>query len=665
MAFGNGKRSGHCQVPFHVRAASCATRGIGAISWCGMIRVRFLLSIGGIWLLSAAPGTADPPSRIPIEDFVKDAQFGVAEISPNGKQIAFLAPDHNRLNIWVCETGAPIDSAKLVTHDSERGISDFRWTRDSRWLLYNQDFAGDENFHIFRVDPSAPNKPAVDLTPFKGAQAKIVNLPNDAPNSALILWNNRDPHSLDLGVLDITNGAYMMVAKNAPHKEAYLFDSHGEIAAYSKRTLNGKVDIMVRDSESGDRTVTTYETEDHVTLWGFNANRSALFLSISRGSNTKRLTALDVKTGEETVIDEDPEYDLSEVLMTRRTHQLVGVAYEKEHFEIKPLTPEFKHDLEILSKALAGPVHLGSMTDDEQRWIVYTTSPTDPGSIYLYDRSLGKVSLLGRPCPWLKREALAEMKPIAFNSRDGWKLHGYLSLPRGVEPHGLPTIVMVHGGPNARDTWGFHPTVQFLANRGYAVLQINFRGSTGYGDKFSRAGDREWGGKMLDDVIDGARWVVKQGVADPKRMAVFGGSFGGYAALSALAFHPKVFACGVDLSGPSNLITFLQNQPPYWADARASFTRRVGDPEKDADFLRSRSPLFSAKNIEAPVFIAQGENDPRVKRSESDQMVEALRKNGKSVEYLLMADEGHDFATPENNLELFQRIEAFLEKYLK
>jgi dipeptidyl aminopeptidase/acylaminoacyl peptidase len=257
------------------------------------------------------------------------------------------------------------------------------------------------------------------------------------------------------------------------------------------------------------------------------------------------------------------------------------------------------------------------------------------------------------------------MKPIAFESRDGWKIHGYLSLPIGVEPHGLPTILLVHGGPLDRDKWGYDPFVQFLANRGYAVLQINFRNSTGYGDKFSAAGIHEWGGKMLDDVIDGAEWAVKESIADPKRLGIAGASYGGYAALSALAFRPKVFACGIDISGPSDLITFQQNAPSYWAMWKNELARTIGDPVKEADFLRSRSPLYSADKIEAPLFIAQGENDPRVKRSESDQMVEALKKNGKPVEYLLIPDEGHGFDKPQDSVELLRRIEVFLDEHLK
>jgi len=656
----------------------------------GMTSVRSLVFLGGAWMLCASSATAAPPRRIPIEDFCRNPQFGLAKISPDGKRIAFLAPDHEHLNIWVCGADAPFDSAKLVTHEMERGIREFQWTRDSRWLLYSGDSGGDENYHLFRADPSVPEKPAVDLTPGTGAQATVLHLPHDLPAKAWIQWNNRDPRIFDLGMIDITNGAFTMLVKNSgPREDCMLWNSDGRRSAYLHDAANGKWDVITLNAANrhtpppfslsqstpppagqgaspyGDyRAVATYEESDCPRLWGFSADQSTLFLSSARGSNTERLTALDIETGEETVIDQDPEYNLSKVFVSERTHQLLGIAYEKERFEMKAFDPPFQRDLNILSKTVGGPIRLRDMTEDEQKWIVSADSPFDPRT-YLYDRASGEAKLLYRSFPWLKPEELAEMKPIAFESRDGWKIHGYLTLPPGVEPRGLPTVLLVHGGPWARDTWGYDPFVQLLANRGYAVLQVNFRGSTGYGARFTLAARREWGGKMTEDLLDGAEWILKGGIADPKRLGIAGASYGGYAALSALAFHPEVFACGIDISGPSNLITFLQNAPPSWTPWRNQFAQAIGDPVKEADFVRSRSPFFFANKIKAPLFIAQGENDPRVKRSESDQMVEALRKNGKSVEYLLIPDEGHGFDMPQDRLELFQKIEAFLQKYLK
>ena len=373
---------------------------------------------------------------------------------------------------------------------------------------------------------------------------------------------------------------------------------------------------------------------------------------------------LDLKTGKETLIDADPEYDLSEVIISDRTKQLLGVAYNKDRLIYKPFDKQFARDLEILGKLHDGEILFRSSTDDEQKWIIAYNSPTDPGATYLYDRATGQAQFLYRPRPWLPLEALAEMQPISFSSRDGLTIHGYLTLPKGVAAKNLPTVLVVHGGPWARDTWGYDPEVQFLANRGFAVLQINYRGSTGYGKQFLNAGNREWGGKMLDDLIDGVDWIVRQGIADRRRLGIYGASYGGYATLSALAFRPNVFACGVDYVGVSNLFTFMNTIPPYWETFRELMYKRIGNPKIDQELLRTRSPLFAADKIEVPLFVAQGYNDPRVNHAEAEQIVHALRTNGKAVEYLLKMDEGHGFENPENRLDFYEKMEAFLEKHL-
>ena len=356
--------------------------------------------------------------------------------------------------------------------------------------------------------------------------------------------------------------------------------------------------------------------------------------------------------------------DLSEVLISDLTKQLLGVAYNKDRLIYKPFDKQFARDLEILGKLHDGEILFRNSTDDEQKWIIAYNSPTDPGATYLYDRATGQAQFLYRPRPWLSHEGLADMQPISFSSRDGLTIHGYLTLPKGVVSTNLPTVLVVHGGPWARDTWGYDPEVQFLANRGFAVLQINYRGSTGYGKQFLNAGNREWGGKMLDDLIDGADWIVRQGIADRKRLGIYGASYGGYATLSALAFRPKVFACGVDYVGVSNLFTFMNTIPPYWETFRELMYKRIGNPKTDQELLRMRSPLFAADKIEVPLFVAQGYHDPRVNHAEAEQIVQALKANGKSVEYLMKMDEGHGFENPENRLDFYEKMEAFLEKHL-
>ena len=372
----------------------------------------------------------------------------------------------------------------------------------------------------------------------------------------------------------------------------------------------------------------------------------------------------DLKTGEETLIDADPDYDLSGVFISDRTNQLLGVAYNKDRLIYKPFDKQFARDLEILGKLHEGEILFRSSTDDEQKWIIAYNSPTDPGATYLYDRATGQAQFLYRPRPWLPHEGLADMQPISFSSRDGLTIHGYLTLPKGVATKNLPTVLVVHGGPWARDTWGYDPEVQFLANRGFAVLQINYRGSTGYGRQFLNAGNREWGGKMLDDLIDGADWIVTQGVADKKRLGIYGGELRRLRHLVGAGVSAEGLRLWRGLRGVSNLFTFMNTIPPYWETFRELMYKRVGNPKIDQELFRTRSPLFAADQIEVPLFVAQGYNDPRVNHAEAEQIVHALKANGKPVEYLLKMDEGHGFENPENRLDFYEKMEAFLEKHL-
>jgi len=342
----------------------------------------------------------------------------------------------------------------------------------------------------------------------------------------------------------------------------------------------------------------------------------------------------------------------------------MGVSYNKEHLTYKALDPQFQKDLDALAKLHDGDVNFGNSTENERTWVVSYNSPTDPGATYLYSRDTGKARFLFRPRPWLKPEYLVDVKPVTIPSRDGLTLHGYLTLPKGVEPRNLPAVLTVHGGPWLRDSWGYDSEGQFLANRGYAVLHINYRGSAGFGKKFLNAGDKEWGGKMTDDMVDATQWLIDQKIADAKRFGIYGGSYGGYATLAALAFRPEVYACGVDYVGVANLLTFMNTIQPYWETSPTILYKRVGNPDTEVDFLRSRSPVFFADKIQAPLFVAQGYHDPRVNHNEAEQIVAALKKSGKPVEYLVKMDEGHGFRNPENRLDFYAKMEAFLEKYL-
>jgi dipeptidyl aminopeptidase/acylaminoacyl peptidase len=612
----------------------------------------------------AAEPAATPPPRIPLQQFFDNPKYASAEISPDGKRLAFLAPADRRLNIWLCDAGAPLDSARVITHETGRGIYSFTWSRDGRWILYSHDANGDENFHIFRADPDKPGA-AFDLTPRDHTRANFIDLPRATPGQVIIAWNRRDPHYFDAYRLDLATGNAVMVAQNPGDVDAWYADTDGKVRVASAVLKNTDTEIRVRPDESAPfKHLATYTNDEQATIQGFGPGNAFLHLTSARNADTTRLVELDLATGKELLIDQEPGYDIEGPVIDDITHQLLAVACEKDRLTYKAIDPDFRKDLATLAQVHDGDIHLDDSTADERKWIVSFNSPTDPAATYLYDRDTGKTQFLFRPRPWLKPAELAGMAPIAFQSRDGLTIHGYLTLPKGVQPHGLPAMLVVHGGPWLRVSWGYDGQAQFLANRGYAVLQINYRGSTGYGKKFLNAGDKEWGGKMTDDMVDAAEWLIRQGTADSKRFGIYGGSYGGYATLAALAFRPGVFACGVDYVGVANLLTFMNTVPPYWQDGLSVLYRRVGNPNTEKDFLRSRSPVYFADRIIAPLFIAQGYNDPRVNHAESEQIVAALRKDGKPVEYMVKMDEGHGFRNPENRLDFYSKMESFLAKYL-
>lgn len=616
--------------------------------------------------LRAEPSPADTPApRIPLKDFFDNAKYASAAISPDGRRIAFLSPADQRLNIWVCDAGAPLDTAVLVTHEKARGVYDFTWTRDGRWILYSHDINGDENFHLFRADPDKPALPAVDLTPAAGSRADLINLPRETPGVMVVGWNQRDPRAFDAYRIDLATGAATMVAQNPGDVDTWHTDIHGRVLAGVALLKDTRTEFRIRDNETAAfRVLADYQEDEQASIQGFAADGSFLYVTSARDSNVIRLVRLDTQTGHETVIDQDPEYDVSGPVMSDLHHTLLGVGYNKERFTYKAFDPEFGKDIAALSRIHDGDIQLGNTTADEREWIVAYNSPTDPGVTYLYHRDTGVAQFLFRPRPWLKPETLADTVPVTIPSRDGLTLHGYLTLPKGIPPVNLPAVEIVHGGPWLRAGWGYDAEAAFLANRGYAVLKINYRGSVGYGKAFMKAGDKEWGGRMTDDMVDASQWLIDRKIADPKRFGIYGGSYGGYATLAALAFRPGVYACGIDYVGISNLLTFMNTMPAYWEDSRNIMYKKVGNPITEQAFLRSRSPVFYADKIVAPLFIAQGYHDPRVNHAEAEQIVAALRKNGKPVEYMVKMDEGHGFRNPENRLDFYSKMESFLAQYL-
>jgi len=606
---------------------------------------------------------AELPPLIPREVLFGNPDRLSPKISPDGTRLAYIAPHEGVLNVWVRDIGT--SEERVVTRDRRRGIRFYFWAHDNRHVLYIQDEDGDENWHIYAVDLTTNDMR--DLTPIKGVQARIVGTEPRFPDEILVAINDRDPQLHDIHRLHLETGKLTLEARNDQGFVGWVADHELRVRGAVGVRPDGGLEMKVRNSGAEEwRTLTRWDAEDALNSGpiGFTSDDRGLYVISSAGSNTGELRRIDVAGGEETVLARDDVADVAEVLVHPLHKTVQAVGFQKERMVWKVLDGSIAEDFAAIERLQRGDFGIINRDDADRTWLVYFQSDDGPVVYYAYHRETRRADRLFSNRAALEGLTLARMKPVTIPARDGLELHGYLTLPPGVEPEDLPMVINVHGGPWWRDRWGFNSEVQWLANRGYAVLQVNFRGSRGYGKKFLNAGNREWGGKMHDDLVDGLRWAAAQGLVDTKRVGLFGGSYGGYATLVGLAFTPDLFACGVDIVGPSNLITFMKTIPPYWKPLEPIFFDRVGHPEKDADFLKGRSPLFRAHAIEKPLLIAQGANDPRVKKEESRQLVEALEKAGRTVEYIEYADEGHGFARPENRLHFFARAERFLAEHL-
>ncbi|MBF9318208.1 S9 family peptidase [Mycobacteroides chelonae] len=616
------------------------------------------------------------PKLITVEEFFDPPVRASASISPDGTKIAYLAPRKNRLNVWVQTLDDDNNAAaRCVTYDETRSVTGFLWVDDPRWLLYVQDSGGDENWHLYRVDLDSPGTPALDLTPYPGVRLLGLEQPHGRPGKLFVQLNHRRIDQIDLYELDVASGELTMLAENPGNVMSWFCGPHHEVFTQS---LTPEGDIEFSRYESGAlESLVIYNGADypvgmHPTQ--ITPDGTGLWMGSSRDTDRTRLVRLDLATGEESVIDSHPSFDLSAALglapaliRHRKTGELLAVRYLGERQDIRVLDPDFAPVLEKLQELSDGDLAEISCDENGNRWVVSFTHDRDPGVTYFYDHERGESRQLFRPYPHLDPATLAPMTPVTIASRDGLSLHSYLTLPVGVEPAGLPLVLVVHGGPWHRDSWGFDPSVQLLANRGYAVLQVNFRGSTGYGKAFTKAAIGEFAGKMHDDLIDAVDWAVKQGYADPSRVAIFGGSYGGYSALVGVTFTPDVFAAAIDYVGISNLANFMRTLPAF---VRPNLTnnwyRYVGDPavpEQEADML-ARSPISRVDQIRTPLLVVQGANDVRVVQAESDNIVAALRARGVEVEYMVKEDEGHGFLNPENQIDLFLATERFLAQYL-
>jgi dipeptidyl aminopeptidase/acylaminoacyl peptidase len=611
---------------------------------------------------TANPAIANLPPLIPREVLFGNPERARPQLSPDGKYLAYIAPDEkNVLQVWLQTVGKSDD--RQITADEKRGIRSYFWMYDGKHLIYMQDADGDENFHCYSVDITSDT--VKDLTPFEGVKADPIDLDPHFPDEMLVALNRNNPQVFDVYRINLKTGAVDFDTENPGNIVAWTADSSFQIRAAIASTPDGGSDLLYRESPDRDWEVLRHwGPEDEGYPIGFSEDGKTLHLVGSHDANAQRLIELDLATRQETVIAEDAQYDVGGVLPHPVDRKLQAVAFYREKLEWQILDPEIAPDFEAIAQVREGEFSIGSRTLADDRWLVAYLMDNGPVYYYTYDRDAKTSTLLFSNQPKLEEVSLASMQPVSYAARDGLTIHGYLTTPAGIPAQNLPTVLLVHGGPWARDTWGYDPEAQWLANRGYAVLQVNFRGSTGYGKAFVNAGNREWAGKMHDDLLDAVNWLTEKGISDPAKIAIMGGSYGGYATLVGLTFTPEVFAAGVDIVGPSNIITLLNSIPPYWEPLKAQFYHRVGNLETEEEFLKSRSPLFFIDRIQKPLLIGQGANDPRVKQAESDQIAAAMRQAGKPVEYVLYTDEGHGFARPENRLHFYAVAEEFLAKYL-
>ena len=552
-----------------------------------------------------------------------------------------------------------------MTNDTDRGIRVFLWAHDGRHLLYLQDTGGDENWRLYDVDVTTMQHR--DLTPFEGVQAQILATEKDLPDEVLVGLNRDNPALHDVYRLDLTSGDLVKEVEN-PGFAGWVADTKLVTRVGVGLEPDGSLVVKVRDGAGGDwRLLLTLPAEDALTSApiAISPDDATMLAISSLDADTGRLVRVDLGSGAEAVIAEDPDADVSGVRVHPDTREPQVVTWVKERAEYRVLDPALEADVAAIRALHPGDPDVVAHDHSDMVWLVAFTNDTGPIPDFLYDRQRREGRFLFDHRPELSQYELVPMEPFSFQARDGLTIHGYLDLPPGRGPgQDLPMVLNVHGGPWARDVWGFDPEAQWLANRGYLCVQVNFRGSTGYGKAFVNAGDREWGNAMQNDMTDAVEFAIGQGWADRERVAIYGGSYGGYAALAGVTFTPDLYRCAVDIVGPSNLKTLIETIPPYWQPQIALFHQRVGNPETDAEFLWSRSPLSRAASIKTPLLIAQGANDPRVKQAESEQIVAALKDAGIDHEYMLFPDEGHGFAKPENRLKFYAAAERFLARHL-
>ena len=605
---------------------------------------------------------------IPLEDFFRNSERTGYQLSPDARHISYLAPWNDRLNLFVRPIDRPDTEAVRLTAETERSLAGYMWADNER-LIFSKDTAGDENYQLYGVRLDGSDLRA--YTAFEGVRSGIIDDLEEQPDFILICMNRRNPEVFDPYRLNLTTGELTLLAENPGHYQGWMTDHDGKLRAAVAIVDGVNTQLLYRDTEEEPfRPVLTTNFKDVVSFMEFTPDNREVYAATNLGRDKTVLVRMNPATCEELeLLYEDDRYDVESISYSRKRKKLLSV-YCTGHKE--PVRHYFDEEERLLRKRIGEhfPGRRFGMADSdkaEEHYLVYVGGDRTRGAYWLYDATTDQVTHMADLAPWLDEAEMNEMLPVSYTTRDGLHIEAYLTLPDGLnldEARNLPVVVNPHGGPWARDTWGFSSEVQFLANRGYAVFQMNYRGSTGYGRRFLEASYKQWGLRMQDDITDGVKWLIGQGIADPARIAIYGGSYGGYATLAGLCFTPKLYACGIDYVGVSNLFTFMQTIPPYWRPMLDMMYEQVGHPETDREQLAATSPALHADNIRVPLLIAQGANDPRVNKAESDQMVEALRQRGITVEYMVKDNEGHGFHNQENRFDFYRAVEKFLRAHL-
>ena len=628
--------------------------------------------LSSLFALSLCFGAfAEEPKQFPVRDFFSNPERAYFRLSADGKTLGFMQPvaeasgQQRRLNVFVqpLEGSKPVGEPRQLTHETARDVNIYYW-KGSDHILFTKDFGGDENFHVVMVDVKTGK--VTDLTPFDKVRAAITDdLPND-PDHILIEHNKRNPEVFDVFRVDLRTGKATLVAENPGDIIGWQTDHQGRVLM-AVRTKGLDSDLLYRPTEKAEfKTIATIDYKTRLDPAFFTADGKKVYMLSNRGRDKSALVLVDpAKPDAEEVVYEDPVVDVDGPSWSDARKRLSMVTYPREKTVRKCFDPYCDKVFGDLEAKLPGmEITIQNANKAEDKFIVAASNDRTPGARYIYDAKAKTLAKLGEINPKIPEAAMSPMKPVKYTARDGLEIHGYLTLPNGREPKNLPCVVNPHGGPWARDAWGYNPEVQFLANRGYCVLQMNFRSSTGYGRKFWEAGFGQWGLKMQDDITDGVKWLIAQGIADPKRVGIYGGSYGGYATLAGVTFTPDLYAAAVDYVGVANMFTFMKTIPPYWKPLMPKFYEMVGDPVKDKARLEATSPVLHADRIKTPLFVAQGARDPRVNKDESDQMVAALKKRGVAVEYMVKDNEGHGFRNEENQFAFYEAMEKFLAAHM-